>query len=67
MEDKREFNPKKYVAKCCGDVLQSRYEGEWVACKCGKAFIDETAYYCRGGGEVELMEEKELFGEDKED
>jgi len=65
---KVKFTPSKYLAKCCGDIIQSKYSGQFVSCKCGKCFVDQTEYYTRGGGEhLEIIEEKEKFGEDKED
>ena len=33
----------------CGDVLQSRWSGEFVMCMCGSSFIDSTEHYSRFG------------------
>ena len=33
----------------CGDVLQSRWSGEFVMCMCGCRFIDSTEHYSRFG------------------
>ena len=46
----------KYLAKCCDDVLQSKYSGHFVRCKCGKVAIDQTPYYCRYIGDIEKIE-----------
>ena len=37
----------------CKDILQSSYAGEYVACGCGKSFIDTDHYMSRFGGDVE--------------
>jgi len=44
------FDPTIYKTDCCNDVIFSSYEGEFVPCKCGKTFIDETKYYARHSG-----------------
>jgi hypothetical protein len=67
MKNKIEFKPNKYIAKCCKSILQSKYPGQFVSCSCGESFIDETEYYVRGGGDVELIEEKPKLGEDHDD
>ncbi len=49
----KDWNPTKYAAKCCGDSIWSERPGQFKECKCGKAFVDQTTYYTRLGGEVE--------------
>lgn len=38
-------------ARCrkCGDIIESTYRHDWVACKCGGIFIDGGNAYRRGG------------------
>lgn len=31
----------------CGDSIHSRYEGEFVTCKCGAISVDQTKWYTR--------------------
>ncbi len=33
----------------CGDIIQSRWSGEWVPCMCGATFVDSTEFYTRYG------------------
>lgn len=40
----------KIKCKHCGDIIESKYSGQFVRCSCGKIYIDETPYYCRIGG-----------------
>lgn len=47
--------------------MQSKYSGHFCSCSCGLAYVDETEYYARIGGEYKVIEEPETFGEDKED
>lgn len=44
--------------KClkCGDIIESNGRGKWVQCSCKKCYIDETEYYCRVGGDLNLIE-----------
>lgn len=60
-----EFKPGQYKYRCkaCDDLIWSRYEGEYVACKCGKSAIDQTAYYTRGLGSVRLEPEENNLDE----
>lgn len=67
METKREFNPKKYLAKCCNTIMQSKYSGHFCSCFCGLAYVDETEDYARICGDYKAIEEPETFGEDKDD
>lgn len=55
-----EFKPGQYKHSCklCGDIIWSKYAGEFVTCKCGKSFVDQTAYYTRGGGELRMEPEE---------
>lgn len=41
------FNPTKYKVSCCGDVIYSRFPGEFRKCSCGQCFVDQTEYYTR--------------------
>ncbi len=50
----------KIKCKYCGDIIESKYSGQWVQCSCGKIYIDETEYYCLIGGNLgdfELVKE----------
>jgi len=49
-----DWQPTKYVAECCGDVIFSAYPGQYKECSCEGAFVDETAAYTRIGGKVKL-------------
>jgi len=53
--------PKPSTVRCCGDTIVSSYPGEFVACKCGKSFVDQTPYYSRYGGTAiaEMPKEEE--------
>lgn len=47
-------------AKCsaCSEIITSNHGGHFVACSCGKSFLDQErwdARYCRLGGEAELI------------
>ena len=46
----------KIKCKHCGDIIESKYSGQFVQCSCGKIYIDETEYYCRVGGNEEDWE-----------
>ncbi len=69
------FKPMKYLAKCCNTIIFSTRPGEFVSCKCGECYVDQTPYYTRVGGEqaeplegeVERLVQEDLFGEDRED
>lgn len=43
----------KVRCKVCGDVIQSKYRHDWVACKCRAIFIDGGDSYTRCGGSPE--------------
>ena len=51
------FKPIQYKCPDCGDVFASSHSGEWVACKCGKCFVDQTEYYIRVGGNAQPLED----------
>ena len=53
------FNPTKYECNNCEDVIYSRYEGEFVTCKCGSISVDQTFYYTRLIGKPENFMEVE--------
>lgn len=46
----------KVRCKHCGDIIESKWSGDWVQCSCKKIYVDETEYYCRIGGEYEDWE-----------
>ncbi len=48
-----EFNPKPVTCDKCEDTIVSRYEGEFVICKCGAISVDQTKYYERRLGNPE--------------
>ena len=37
----------------CHDSIYSRYQGEFVTCKCGSISVDQTKYYVRHIGNLE--------------
>jgi hypothetical protein len=51
----KKFDPSIYTTECCEDTIFSKYEGQFSGCKCGKTFIDETAYYGRSGGNLNYV------------
>lgn len=51
----KSFNPALYQCKTCKTFLQSKYEGQFVACRCGNA-VDQTAYYTRIIGNINNLE-----------
>lgn len=50
------WNPCKYKCKKCEDIIWSRRPGEFRPCKCGECFVDQTRYYARFSGDLELVE-----------
>jgi hypothetical protein len=44
------WNPTKYKVECCGDVIWSRFPGEFRKCACGFSAVDQTEYYARFNG-----------------
>jgi hypothetical protein len=38
-------------AKCklCGNIIESKYRHDWVACECGEIFVDGGHEYFRRG------------------
>ena len=40
----------KVKCKLCDDTIWSTYDGEFIRCKCGAIFCDQTPYYSRYGG-----------------
>ncbi len=58
MINKKEFKTVKYIALCCRDNIHSSYEGEFVRCKCGNGFVDQTSHYTRIGGLYIIPEEE---------
>ena len=51
----------KIKCNVCGDILTGDGFGTFIKCSCGNAYIDETPYYCRIGGNPmpEQIKEKE--------
>lgn len=49
----------KYRCVRCKDVIFSRYDGEFVSCKCGSISVDQTPYYSRWIGDMSLFEKVE--------
>lgn len=47
-----EFNPTLCQCTECETILQSKWEGQFVRCECGKSFVDQTRYCSRYGGSV---------------
>jgi len=37
----------------CGDSIQSKYEGQFVTCKCGAISVDQTRHYSRFIGNMD--------------
>ena len=41
----------KIKCKLCNTIIEGDRKGNFITCKCGKTYIDETPYYCRIGGD----------------
>lgn len=59
----------KIKCKICGDVLTGDGVGTFIQCSCGNAYIDETPWYVRIGGnpipeQLNVKERKEDFDSD---
>lgn len=56
-----ELKEWQYKVRCrkCDDVIYSRYSGEFVSCKCGAIFVDQTEWYGRYGGNSEDFDRME--------
>ena len=52
----KKWSGTKYKTTCCDDIIQSKYSGEYVLCKCGKVAIDETPHYGRVIGDINMLE-----------
>ena len=52
-ETVQEFKPRKFRCIQCGEVIFSRYSGEFVSCSCGN-YVDQTMHYIRIGGKGSL-------------
>jgi len=50
--------PPAYKCRECGDVIQSSYPGEFVSCKCGESYVDQTPHYMRAGGKATIVRNK---------
>jgi hypothetical protein len=46
-EFKGAFKGDKYMCVKCKDIIYSRYQGEFVTCKCGAISVDQTRFYTR--------------------
>lgn len=57
------WNPSKMLAECCGDIIWSKFPGQYKECKCGESFVDQTRHYGRAGGRLSVHE----LGEDGND
>jgi hypothetical protein len=55
-----DFNPEKSQCGICESVIVSSYPGEFVRCKCGASFVDQTYHYGRYGGSVQSLSGKIL-------
>lgn len=40
-------NVVNLYCKICGDTVHSKWSGDYVSCKCGRAAIDQTHEYTR--------------------
>lgn len=47
----------KIRCKLCDTVVEGDKKGHLIPCKCGKCAIDETPYYCRIIGDIDMYEE----------
>ena len=47
------FEPEPLQCRKCKDIIWSRYEGEFVSCKCRAISVDQTRYYSRYIGNPE--------------
>ena len=45
--------------KICGDTVHSKWSGDYVRCKCGRAAIDQTHEYTRVIGSKDDYEVKQ--------
>jgi hypothetical protein len=50
-----DFNPEKSQCGICESVIVSSYPGQFVRCKCGASFVDQTYHYSRYGGAVQSL------------
>lgn len=55
-EKRKPWNPSKFKCVKCDDIIWSKYPGEFVSCKCNECFVDQTRYYMRSSGNLELFE-----------
>ena len=46
----------KIKCKICGDVIWSKYYGNYVSCSCKSIAIDQDEFYCRTIGNRENIE-----------
>ena len=59
----------KTIIRCkkCGDILKGDGKGHCIYCKCGNCYIDSTKYYCRYGGDFEVLSyDNERKGNEKD-
>lgn len=49
--------PTQVQCTKCNDIINSTFEGEYVQCRCGECFVDETSYYIRVGGAAKYLKE----------
>lgn len=53
---KREFKPTPIKCRECGDLIQSKYPGQYVSCSCGEIAVDQTKEYKRVIGNIEKID-----------
>jgi len=46
----------KVRCRKCDDVIWSKFAGQFVMCKCGSIYVDQTPHYSRYGGDPTLFE-----------
>ena len=44
------FKGTEYTCSNCRDIISSKFPGDFVSCKCGQSYVDETFEYVRLGG-----------------
>lgn len=56
MNKPKEFRPTPIKCRQCGDIIQSKYPGQFVWCSCGETGVDQTEYYKRIIGNIEKID-----------
>ena len=52
------WSPDKYECTECGDIIQSKFSGDFAMCGCKSSYVDQTYDYTRLGGSARLVEDK---------